>query len=176
MKTLKESILNDIESTMRGVADAVNDEFNIDTIPTPKDFESTRLISARMHRAVWYCPNIIKQCLSKYGKNLISIGNEHIDCIIIVLYAKTNESNEKICKFSLYFGTKDVKYGISAKEKIEGWETIFTNQSIQTCKKKAIEIITKLAKDPYKMYKMIEYHNDVISSGYTLPKKSFNEI
>ena len=176
MKTLKESLLGDLDKNINNDEEVIRDTFNIDTIPTPKDFESTYLIGARMHRAVWYCPNIIKRCLLKYGKKLISIGNENIDSIIIVLYAKTNEYNEKICKFSLYFGLKDARYGISPKAKIEGWEMLFTNQSIQTCKKKAIEIITELARDPHKMDKMIEYHNEVVSKGYTLPKKSFNEI
>lgn len=174
MKTLKESLLDDIETTIANGASVFDAEFNTDTIPTPKDFESYKSIGGKIHRAQWYCPNVIKRYRSKYPDFILN--NSEIDSIIIVLNIQTNPNERPVADIELYFGSKTAKYGISPLQSISGWKTKDTGGTVQKYKRNVIDTITKIAKDPHKMDALMEYAYKSKCSNYKLPKRSFNEL
>lgn len=51
MRTLYESLLDDIDTTMSNSKSAVNAELNIDTLPTTKDFEKG-IMNNKWHQAL----------------------------------------------------------------------------------------------------------------------------
>ena len=177
MKTLKESLLDDIETTMANAASAINSEFNIDTLPTIKDFEKG-LYNNKWHQALWYCPNIVKKYRSKYPD---MIPND-VDSIMIVL----DTTYGRVVDCNLFFTTRS-QFGISKLKTIVGWNEGFVGSNLRKYKQMAIGLLTKLANNPDKMDKLMQYSHeyakywDGINYGtakntYKYQIKSLNEL
>lgn len=146
MKTLKESILSKMENTLdRGQSD-LDKAFNIDTLPTVKDFEKG-IFNRKWHQANWYCPNVIKRYRSKYPHFV----PEHADSISIILDAEYG----RVVDCNLYFSTQ----GYAKLKSITGWNDGFVGANLRKYKQMAIDILTKLAKNPDKMDELMEYAN-----------------
>ena len=175
MRTLKESLLDNIETTMANSASALDGEFNIDTLPTVKDFEKG-VFNRKWHQANWYCPNIINKYRSKYP-DFVPAAADSLSIILDAEYGRVVDCN-------LYFSTQ----GYAKLKSISGWNDGFVGANLRKYKQVAIDILTKLAKDPHKMDELMEYSNkykkywDNTTSGTTADKgkhlqiRSFNEL
>lgn len=177
MKTLYETLLDDIETTMSNSASAVNAELNIDTLPTTKDFEKG-LMNNKWHQALWYCPNVINRYRSKYS----DIIPKEADSIMVVL--DTNYGRVVDC--NLYFTTR-TQFGVNRIKTIVGWNEGFVGANLRKYKQMAIDLLTKLANNPDKMDKLLQYsseytkywndiNNDKIKNTFKYQIKSFNEL
>lgn len=146
MLTLKESLLSGIEDTLnRGQSD-LDIAMNVDTLPTVKDFEKG-VFNRKWHQANWYCPNIIKKYRSKYP-DFVPAAADSLSIILDAEYGRVVDCN-------LYFSTQ----GYAKLKSISGWNDGFVGANIRKYKQMAIDILTKLAKNPDKMDKMMEYAN-----------------
>ena len=172
MKTLKESILDNIEDNIKNGQKVVDDHVNnLDTLPTVKDFEKG-IFNRKWHQANWYCPNVIKKYRSKYPDFVPSAA----DSISIILDAEYG----RVVDCNLYFSTQ----GYAKLKSITGWNDGFVGANLRKYKQMAIDILTKLAKNPDKMDAVMKYandyrkywlNNDDKDSTY-MRLKSFNEL
>lgn len=177
MKTLKESLLDDIETTIANGASVFDAEFNIDTLPTTKDFEKG-IFNNKWHQAIWYCPNVINRYRSKYS----DIIPKEVDSIMVVLDATYG----RVVDCNLYFTTR-TQFGVNKLKTIVGWNEGFVGANLRKYKQMAIDLITKLANNPDKMDKMLQYsfeyakywegiNNGTAKNTYKYQIKSFNEL
>ena len=150
MRTLHESLLDDIETTMANGASAMNSEFNIDTLPTIKDFEKGPY-NNKWHKAIWYCPNVVKKYRSKYPDMI----PDSVDSIMIVL----DTTYGKVVDCNLFFTTKTTS-GISKLKTIVGWNAGFVGANLRKYKQMTIDLLTKLAKNPDKMDELMQYSHE----------------
>lgn len=179
MRTLYETLLDDIETTMSNSASAVNAELNIDTLPTTKDFEKG-LMNNKWHQALWYCPNVINRYRSKYS----DIIPKEVDSIMVVLDA----TYSRVVDCNLYFTTRaKTQFGVNKLKTIVGWNEGFVGANLRKYKQMAIDLLTKLANNPDKMDKMLQYsfeyakywegiNNGTAKNTYKYQIKSFNEL
>ena len=168
MKTLKESLLGNIEDALRNNND-MNSEFNIDTIPTVKDFEKG-IFNRKLHKAVWYCPNIINKYRSKYSDMIPA----DVDSIMVALDA----SYGRVVDCNLYFCNGKDTYGMRKLKTIVGWNEGFVGANLRKYKQMAIDVLNKLAMDPKKMDELLAYSNEYRLNWETknMRIKSFNEL
>ena len=129
----------------RGQSD-LDKAMNIDTLPTVKDFEKG-VFNRKWHQANWYCPNIVKKYRSKYPHFV----PEHADSISIILDAEYS----RVVDCNLYFSTQ----GYAKLKSITGWNDGFVGANLRKYKQMAIDILTKLAKNPDKMDELMGYAN-----------------
>lgn len=155
MKTLYESILDDIDAQLeRGESDVKNEFYNLDTLPTPKDFKVAPF-NKNWHEATWYCPAVIDRYRSKYP-NLIPTGADSISIVI-------DKSFKSVCDVKLYSSIGKGNRGVTTQKKgIYGWSDGYVGANLRKYKQMAIDVLNKLANNPDKMDKMMEYAN-----GYT---------
>ena len=146
MKTLKESILSDMENTLDRGQDDLDKAFNVDTLPTVKDFNKG-IFNRKWHQANWYCPNVIKRYRSKYP-NFVPESADSISVILDAEYGRVVDCN-------LYFSTQ----GYAKLKSIAGWNDAFVGANLRKYKQMAIDILTKLAKNPDKMDVMMKHAN-----------------
>ena len=129
MKTLKESLLADIDDTINK---GENDIYNI---PSIDDFQQDPY-HGRNYFVHWLIPHIMQKYRSKYPE-LLKPGFDGIEFYIdkewkeLKLYLINNINNSKSLKISLF-----------------AWTDTPINGNINTNKKEVIEMITKLAKNP----------------------------
>jgi hypothetical protein len=141
-----EGILGNVDDILAAGEDAIAQEANIDTLPTVKDFEKG-VFNRKWHQANWYCPNVIKKYRSKYP-NFIP---DTVDSISVILDAEYG----RVVDCNLYFSTR----GYVKLKSISGWSDGFVGANLRKYKQMAIDILTKLAKNPDKMDKMMDYAN-----------------
>lgn len=168
MKTLKESLLGNIEDALSN-DNAMDSEFNIDTLPTVKDFEKG-IFNTKWHQALWYCPNVIKKYRSKYP----DIVPAEVDSIMIVL----DTGYGRVVDCNIYF-TKKINYGVHKLKTIVGWNDGFVGANLRKYKQMAIDILNKLARDPKKMDALMAYSNEYrlnCDAEKYIRIKSFNEL
>lgn len=167
MKTLKESLLGNIEDALSN-DNAMNSEFNIDTLPTVKDFEKG-IFNTKWHQAVWYCPNVIDKYRSKYS-DMIPAEVNSIAVVLDATYGRVVDCN-------LYFTTR-VQFGVNKLKTIVGWSDGFVGANLRKYKQMAINILDKLAKDPKKMDSLMAYSNEYRLNWDTknMKIKSFNKL
>ena len=142
-----EGILGNVDDVLAGGEDAIAQEANIDTLPTVKDFEKG-IYNNKWHQALWYCPNVIKKYRSKYP----DIVPAEVDSIMIVLDAGYG----RVVDCNIYF-TKRTQFGLHKLKTIVGWNDGFVGANLRKYKQMAIDILTKLAKNPDKMDEVMEY-------------------
>lgn len=175
MKTLKESLLDNIEDNIKNGQKVIDDHVNnVSTLPTVKSFEKG-LYNKKWHQAIWYCPDVIKRYRSKYPDMI----PDESDSIMIILDAGYG----RVVDCNLYFTTRTIN-GMSKIRSISGWNDGFVGANLRKYKQMAIDILTKLAKNPDKMDAVMKYandyrkywlNNDDKDSTY-MRLKSFNEI
>ena len=167
MKTLKESLLGNVEDALSN-DNAMNSEFNIDTLPTVKDFEKG-LLNNKWHQALWYCPNVINRYKSKYS----DIIPKEADSIMVVL----DTTYSRVVDCNLYFTTR-VQFGVNKLRTIAGWNDCFVGANLRKYKQMAINILDKLARDPKKLDELMAYSNEYRLNWETknMRIKSFNEL
>ena len=168
MKTLKESLLGNIEDALSN-DNAMNSEFNIDTLPTVKDFEKG-IFNNKWHQAVWYCPNVIDKYRSKYSDMIPA----EVNSIMVVLDATYG----RVVDCNLYFCNGKDSFGMRKLRTIVGWSDGFVGANLRKYKQMAIDILNKLAKDPKKIDTLIAYSNEYRLNWDTrnMRIKSFNEL
>lgn len=151
MKTLKESILTNMEDTLeKGISDADRVYFNIDTLPTINDFEKA-FFNNKWHEATWYCPNVLDRYKSKY-----QIVPKDADSISVVIDA----SFGRVCDVNLYFTTGKGTNGVTVRKKsVRGWNDGLVGSNLRNYKKMAISLLTQLANHPEKLEEIISYSN-----------------
>lgn len=158
MKTIYniyESILDDIDAQMnRGEDDVKNEFYNLDTLPTIKDFAVAQFSKDRYeYEATWYCPAIVDRYRSKYPDLVL----KNADSISVVI----DKSYGSICDLKLYFSVGRGNKGFSPNKKcIYGWSAGYAGANLRKYKQIAINLLNKLANNPDKMDKMMEYAND----------------
>lgn len=168
MKTLKESLLGNIEDALSN-DNAMNSEFNIDTLPTVRDFEKD-IFNRKLNKAVWYCPNVIDKYRSKYS-DMIPAG---VNSIMVALDA----TYSRVVDCRLYFCNDKDSYGMRKLKTIVGWEDGFVGADLRKYKQMAINVLDKLARDPKKMDELLAYSNEYRLNWDTkdMRIKSFNEL
>ena len=138
MKTLKESLLKDMEDTLEsGEKDVDNVVKGI--IPTVKDFQKNPYASYEQI-VIWKCPFLMQKYKQKYPEIFKNPKNQDYTCILIMIDAHWKE-------MKIYLGEND---SITCKRKLFlGWnETNLKNRGgVAICRKLAIELINKFAND-----------------------------
>ena len=167
MRTLKnvlEGILGNVDDVLAAGKDAIAQEANIDTLPTVKDFEKG-IYNSKWHQALWYCPNVIKKYRSKYPDMVPT----EVDSIMIVLDA----GYSRVVDCNIYF-TKKTQFGLHKLKTIVGWNDGFVGANLRKYKQMAIDILTKLAKNPDKMDKVMKWA-DEYNTAWTKFRNSDND-
>lgn len=151
MKTLKESILSDIDSQLDHGNMAVD---NLNTLPTVNDF-ARNIYNNRWHEATWYCPNVLNMYRSKYS-DLIPKDADSISIVIDASFGRVMDCH-------IYFATgKGTKGMTQRKRTIVGWNDGFVGSNLRTYKRMAISILNGLAHNHDKLEEVFKY-----SSEYT---------
>ena len=168
MKPLKESLLGNIEDALSN-DNAMNSEFNIDTLPTVKDFEKG-IFNTKWHQAVWYCPNVINKYRSKYSDMIPA----DVNAIMVVLDATYG----RVVDCNLYFCNGKDSFGMRKLRTIVGWSDGFVGANLRKYKQMAINILDKLARDPKKMDTLMAYSNEYRLNwdAKNMRIKTFNEL
>ena len=164
MKTLKESLLSDMEDIL------ANGEKDIETalrIPSVNDFIKTPY-SIRQHSVKWICPTI----LDKYKKKYPDMVSDLWTGFEFMLDAY----NSKITDLQVYLA--DNTDFVSHKKRLSGWNDNFTGGNLRIYKKMTIDIINALAKKPdlldklmlhaYESWKYIKSHEAWLIDVYSL--------
>lgn len=153
MKTLRESILGDMDSTLDNMeSDAKTELYNLNNIPTVKDFDKN-FTNNKWHEVTWYCPNVIKRYRSMYPDNVPADA----DSISIVLDATFS----KVVDCNIYFTTgKGTKGMTHRKRSIRGWNDGMVGSNLRTYKKMAISILYNLAHKPEILDEVMKYSDD----------------
>ena len=144
MKTLKESILADMDSTI----DSVNNAYSaLYPVPTIKDFKKDYI--GRM-AVVWQCPELVKKYLDDFNFTTQFINKNATTGIKCIIDKDKTITTEFVDSFD------------SHEANIKGVGDWVSN-SLPAAKKACIEFLTKLAKDPDNMFdKMRAYHNKCV--------------
>lgn len=170
MKTIYniyESILDDIDVQMnRGEDDVKNDIYNLDGLPTVKDF-SPGLFNKKWHEATWYCPNVLNRYKGKY--NIIPKESDSISVVIDASYGR-------VCDVNLFFTTGKGTKGIAMRKKvIRGWDEGLVGSNLRNYKKIAISMLTVLANNPEKLEMLLDYATKYTAIMDEQSEESFHE-
>lgn len=170
MKTLKESLLDDMEDVINKGESDIEKSLNI---PTVKDFQKNPY-SSKAHSVKWICPAIIEKYKNKYPDMVKDIwtGFEFM----------LDAYSPRMTDLHIYL-TDSTEF-VSHKKVLGGWCDTFTGANLRTYKKMTIDIVNSLAKNPdmldkvmehaYKAFKLanqMSYLTDVYSL-YSLTKKN----
>lgn len=93
----------------------------------------------------------------------------------------------RVVDCNLYFTTRAQFFGVNRLKTIVGWNEGFVGANLRKYKQMAIDLITKLANNPDKMDKMLQYSaeytkywndvdNDKIKNTFKYQIRSFNEL
>lgn len=129
MKTLKESLLTDIDDTIN------KGEDDIYNIPSITDFQKDSYHS-RNYFVPWWIPHIMQKYRSKYPE-ILKPGFDGIGFYI-----------DKEWKELKIYLINNTNYNKSLRIVLFAWTDTPINGNINTNKKEVIEMITKLAKNP----------------------------
>lgn len=149
MRTLKESLLSDIDSQLDYGNVAVD---NLDTLPTINDF-TRNIYNHKWHEATWYCPNVLDMYRSKYS-DLIPKESDSISIVIDATYGRVMDCN-------IYFTTgKGTKGMTQRKRHISGWDDGLVGANLKVYKKMAISILNGLAHNHDKLEELFKYSTE----------------
>lgn len=149
MKTLKESILSDMDSTIDSVDNAYSVLY---PVPTVKDFVKT----LDGNSITWQCPELIKQYIHEFkfdkDKEYISAIKNSITGIRCVIYKDKTIATQFVDEYS-DFGYIDDICGVG------DW----VSNSLSVSKKVCVEFLKKLAANPdVNFKKVIDCNNKCI--------------
>ena len=143
MKTLKESLLSDIEDTIANGEDDIKKALNI---PSVKDFVKNPYSSGQSS-AKWICPETV----AKYKKKYPDMVNDRWTGFEFMLDAY----NKRMTDLHMYL-TDNTEF-VSHKKVLPGWCDTFTGANLRTYKKMTIDIVSILAKNPDILDKVMEH-------------------
>lgn len=149
MRTLKESLLSNIDGQLDAGDKAVN---GLDTLPTVKDFEKN-FLNNKWHEVTWYCPVVLDVYRSKYSE-LIPKDADSISAVIDAGFGRVMDCH---IFFTTGKGTKGMSY---RKKVIAGWNDGFVGSNLRTYKKMAISILYGLANDHKKLEEVFKYSTE----------------
>lgn len=143
MKTLKESLLDDMEDVIARGEDDIKKALNI---PTVKDFVKNPY-NSKQTSAKWICPNIIKKYKTKYPDMVYDqwTGFEFM----------LDTYNSRMTDLHIYL-TDSTEF-VSRKKVLGGWCDTFTGANLRNYKKMTIDIIEAFAKKPELLDKVMEH-------------------
>ena len=167
MRTLRESILDDIDDQMsRGEDDVKNDIYNLDGLPTVNDFNKAPF-NTKWHEATWYCPNVLNRYKGKY--NIIPKESDSISIVIDATYTR-------VCDVNLYFTTGKGTNGATIRKKtIRGWSEGFVGSNLRNYKKMAISILSAIAHNPDKLEMLLDHATKYTATMDAQSDESFHE-
>lgn len=143
MKTLKESLLSDIEDTL------ANGEKDINTalkIPSVKDFVKNPY-NGKQTSVTWICPRIVEKYKTKYP-DMVNDKWTGFEFMLDVYNSRMTD---------LHILLTDSTEFISHKKILGGWCDTFTGANLRNYKKMTIDIINTLAKKPELLDKVMEH-------------------
>lgn len=143
MKTLKESLLDNIDNIINRGEDDIKASLNI---PKVRDFERNPHYN-KMLGVTWMCPDILKKYKQKYP-NMVLSEYQGIEFSLDTSYSR-------VVPVYLYFKTE--KAFVSSKKFISGWDGQLVGSTLSTYKKMIINVITKLANNPKLMDELMEH-------------------
>jgi hypothetical protein len=170
MKTLKESLLDDMEEVIdRGEHDIEK----ILNIPTVKDFIKNPY-NGNQSSVKWICPSIVEKYKTKYP-DMVNDKWKGFEFMLDVY-------NKRMTDLHIYL-TDSTEF-VSHKKVLSGWCDTFTGANLRNYKKMTIDIVNILAKKPdildkvmehaykaFKLNKQMSYLTDVYSL-YSLATKN----
>ena len=143
MKTLRESLLADMEDVInRGESD-IEKSLNI---PAVKDFVKNPYSSGQCS-VKWICPFI----LEKYKKKYPDMVNDQWTGFEFMLDAY----NKRMTDLHMYL-TDNTEF-VSHKKVLSGWRDTFIGANLRVYKKMTIDTVTALAKNPDLLDKVMEH-------------------
>jgi hypothetical protein len=142
MKTLKESLLDNIDDIINRGEDDIKDSLNI---PKVRDFERNPHYN-KMLGVTWMCPDILKKYKQKYP-DMVLPEYQGIEFSLDTSY--------RVVTLNLFFKTE--KAFVSRKIYIPGIDGQLVGATLPTYKKMVINAITKLANNPKLMDKLMEH-------------------
>lgn len=147
MKSLRESLLGDLEDNL---ANGDKDMIESMNIPTVKDFEKYAY-NRDMCYVDWFYPNL-SELLKKYPK----INTNNYNAIRFIL----NNGFKHSCLLNIGL-TNNPKtlFGQSTTNHLYGWSSAFSWSNLRTYKKMTINIIDKLAKNPALLDEVLKHAN-----------------
>lgn len=143
MKTLKESLLDNIDDIINRGEDDIKASLNI---PKVRDFERNPHYN-KMLGVTWMCPDILKKYKQKYP-DMVLPEYKGIEFSLDTSYSR-------VVSVYLYFKTE--KAFVSSKKFITGWDGQLIGSTLPTYKKMIINVITKLANNPKLMDELMEH-------------------
>lgn len=140
MKTLKESLLGDLEDNL---AKGDNISYILD-VPTIKDFVRS---NGGYQILIWYCPDIIQKYIDKHPVLSKYYNGKHphtgFKFVVEKIYGKKQYDIDIILtctdKYDKYGYNRGTRTGLDARG--------ITNVTISQCKKSVIKVIEKMAND-----------------------------
>lgn len=169
MKTLKESLLDNIDDIINRGENDLKDSLNI---PSVKDFVKNPY-NSKQTCVKWICPYIIEKYKNKYP-DMVNDKWTGFEFMLDVYNKRMTD---------LYIYLTDSTEFVSHKKVLAGWCDTFTGANLRQYKKMTIDIVNILAKKPdlldkvmehaYKAvnYKQMSYLTDVYSL-YSLATKN----
>jgi hypothetical protein len=145
MKTLKESLLDNIDDIINRGENDLKDNLNI---PKIKDFERNPHFK-KMVGVTWMCPDILRKYKQEYP-DMVLPEYQGIEFSL-----DTSIRGGRIVPLYLYFKTE--KAFVSSKRFISGWDGHLTGSNLSTYKKMIINVITKLANNPKLMDELMKH-------------------
>lgn len=152
MKTLKESLLDNIDDIINRGEDDIKTSLNI---PKVRDFERNPHYN-KMLGVTWMCPDILKKYKQKYP-DMVLPEYQGIEFSLDTSFSRV---------VPMYFYFKTEKAFVSSKRFIPGIDGQLVGAKLPTYKKMVINAITKLANNPKLMDKLMEHaYKSWVKSG-----------
>ena len=143
MRTLKESLLDNMEDVIDRGEDDIKKALNI---PTVKDFVKNPYSSGQTS-VKWICPRIVEKYKTKYP----DMVNDKWTGFEFMLDAY----NKRMTDLHIYL-TDSTEF-VSHKKVLGGWCDTFTGANLRQYKKMTIDIVDILAKKPELLDKVMEH-------------------
>lgn len=149
MKSLKESLLSDIEDTIANGEDDIKKALNI---PTVKDFVKNPY-NSKQTSVTWICPRIVEKYKTKYP----DMVNDKWTGFEFML----DTYNSRMTDLHIYL-TDSTEF-VSHKKVLPGWCDTFTGANLRNYKKMTIDIINTLAKKSELLDKVMEHAHESVN-------------
>lgn len=164
MKTLKESLLDNIDDIINRGEKDLKDNLNI---PKIKDFERNPHFN-KMVGVTWMCPDILRKYKQEYP-DMVLPEYQGIEFSL-----DTSFRSGRIVPMYLYF--KIEKTFVSMKKFISGWDGHLVGATLPTYKKMIINLITKLANNPKLMDELMAHAYNVKRNAGNLGSTDIKDI
>lgn len=149
MKTLKESLLDNIDDIINRGENDLKDSLNI---PSVKDFVKNPY-NSKQTCVKWICPYIIEKYKNKYP-DMVNDKWTGFEFMLDVY-------NKRMTDLHIYL-TDSTEF-VSHKKVLAGWCDTFTGANLRQYKKMTIDIVNILAKKPDLLDKVMEHAHKAVN-------------